>query len=184
MSEPNFIPDPGNNSEDSPFDFSALTPENTEPLGTFEPPVVRKDKPGWWGSRKKNDSQEKPAREKKAASIAPMPRGGIAAPMAALYVKTGKLVKTWDVGCGNILIVSAEDCGKAWEELAKRNPQVRRVILALLNTSAMGDLMIAHAPIFAAVAIHHVPVVRTMMEKMAGDAAEMFAKMAAEENGE
>lgn len=106
----------------------------------------------------------------------PMPRGGIAAPMAALYKKTGEFIRPFDPGCGTALIMGASDCGKAWEEVCKRNPAVRKWILMLLSSGANMELLVAHLPILAAVAIHHVPAVRDLVTKLTGDMEKMFAQ--------
>lgn len=171
------VPEPEISEDSKSFDFNALTVETTEPLTAFEPPNPRasRERRKWY---QRKDKGTNTPREKVPAP--PMPKGGIAAPMAALYRKTGELIQPFDYGCGSVLIGGAEDCGKAWEELAKRNPAVRRFLLSLLSTSAVTELLIAHAPILAAVAVHHVPAVRSMMEKMAADAGEMFARMAAD----
>lgn len=173
-----FTPDPGDIGDASAFDFNALTAETVEPLLPFEPPNIVSDKAKrkWWQS-KKSSADSKP---RVRVPVPAMPRGGLAEPMAAIYRKTGEFIMPFDVGCGTVLVKGADDCGKAWEELARRNPAVRRALMSFLSTSAVSEVLIAHAPILAAVAVHHVPAVRNMMEKMASDAGEMFAKMAAE----
>lgn len=118
--------------------------------------------------------RRKSGRKKDHKPIPPMPRGGIAGPITALYKRIGSFVQPFDPGCGTALIMGAEDCGKAWEEVCKRNPQIRRYILALLATGANAELIIAHAPILAAVAIHHIPAVRQMVAQTTQTMTEMF----------
>lgn len=115
-------------------------------------------------------------KDREAKPIPPMPRTGIAGPIAALYRRVGQFVKPFDPGCGTALIMGADDCGRAWEEVCKRNPQVRRWIMALLATGANMELLVAHAPILAAVAIHHVPAVRQMVTETTEKMTEAFNK--------
>lgn len=163
-----------------PLDFSALHAEETPPLvSDFTPPDTKAGKNAgkrkWWQAKPKNTRPPRPMK-----AVPAMPKGGIAAPMAALYAKIGEFVATFDPGCGNALIAGAHDCGKAWENVAKNNPKVRAFLIWIMSANANSELLVAHLPIFGAVAVHHVPAVRTMMEKMAADAGEMFAKMAAD----
>lgn len=115
-------------------------------------------------------------RQKERKPTPAMPRGGLAAPVAALYTKIGQYVQLFDPGCGGALVMGAADCGKAWEEVAKRNPAVRRWLLALLSASSNMELLVAHLPILAAVAIHHIPAVRDTVQKMTSDMSAMFAQ--------
>lgn len=111
---------------------------------------------------------------KKMKPIPPMPKGGIAGPIAALYKRAGKFIQPFDPGCGTALIMGADDCGKAWEEVCKRNPQMRRYVLAMLATGANMELLVAHLPIIAAVAIHHVPAVRQMVTQTTEQMTKLF----------
>lgn len=128
----------------------------------------------------------KGSEDKPPKPVPAMPRGGVATAVAALYKRVGSFVKPFDPGCGTALIMGADDCGRAWEEVAKRNPAVRRWILALLATGANMELLVAHAPILAAVAIHHVPAVRQLVtettEKMTAAFNEEMAKMRADDS--
>lgn len=176
------VPNPGNNSEDLPFDFSALNAESTEPIGEFEPPQTKK--PRWWESRPKSEKKARQTREKKTRAVPAMPRGGLKSSLTQMYTGIGMAVMPFDPACGRVVIENAETCAAALDELAKTNPAVRRVLMSLVTTSAWGAVIMAHAPILMAVAMHHVPALREKQEKMVGEMAEMFANGFGQQNGE
>ncbi len=175
-----FIPNPDAESEpsESPlngFDFSALSAEQVSEADapqTFEPPV----KPKWWESKRrkaKTYSERKAAKPKKP--VPPTPRGGLRQPLEDLYTGMGMLLMPFDANCGKIIIDAAPRCAETLDELAKTNPAVRRILISLITTSALGAVIMAHAPILMAIAMHHVPALREKQEKMVGEFAEMMA---------
>jgi hypothetical protein len=100
-------------------------------------------------------------KEPKLKSAAPrMPAGGLAAPLKDMYILVGAMLSPVDPVCGGAIIQQAPDCAKALENLAKQNPEVRRVLVALVSTSAYGAVVTAHIPIILAVASHHLPAMR------------------------
>lgn len=83
--------------------------------------------------------------------------GQIAKGMNRLYRKAGKMIRVMDrdIGQAFIDITRKEDeedvtVGEAWEEFARANPRIRRLLLKLIAGGAMGQLFMAHAPIFLA----------------------------------
>ncbi len=126
------------------------------------------------GGRHPFSKTEKPSPEPrlKAAKPAPrMPAGGLAAPLKDLYILVGAMLSPVDPICGGAIIQQAPDCAKALETLAKQNPEVRRVLVALVSTSAYGAVVTAHIPIILAVAAHHIPAMRpTQVPTMPGPA--------------
>jgi hypothetical protein len=98
--------------------------------------------------------------------IPPFRAGPIAKGVNRLYRKAGKIVRVWDAEIGQSLIEctrkdvdpdtgepDAEDVtvGEAWEEIAKVNPRIRRILLRLIEGGAWGALFMAHAPILLAI---------------------------------
>ena len=166
---------PSSASDDDVTDLSttlaSLTAEDipgddTPPVGDAEPEEPK----GGFFSRFRRKSNTR----KEMKPIPPMPKGGIAGPVATLYKRAGSFIQPFDAGCGTALIMGAEDCGRAWEEVCKRNPQIRRYVLAMLATGANMELIVAHAPILAAVAIHHIPAVRQMVTQTTENMTRMF----------
>lgn len=187
MSDADFerVPEPDMEANEQPFDFSALNVETTDSLtGDFTPPNVKGSKPRWWERTPKSGKNARAPREKKARPAPAMPRGGLKPALTQMYAGIGLAVIPFDPSCGRIIIENAETCASSLDELAKTNPAVRRVLLSLVTTSAWGAVMMAHAPILMAVAMHHVPALRDKQEKMVGEFAEMMANGFPQQNGE
>lgn len=178
MSEQEFEPVQGNDSDEAiPFDLtvSALTVEEIDPLPTHTPPNVNADKKTpWWRTKSQGRKERKEAKPTPA-----MPRGGLKGALENMYVGIGMSLLPFDPHCAKVIMDNAENCAKSMDELAKTNPAVRRVLMKMVATSALGTVIAAHAPIVMALAMHHIPALRERQEKMTADMAEMFAKMAA-----
>jgi hypothetical protein len=173
--------DPDDFDSDSEDFVKNLVAENTDALGEFTPPDVRGTKPKWWertpkgkGGKSANGS----ARERRASkpkTVKPMPRGGLRGPLTQLYVGIGMSVMPFDPSCGRTIIENADKCAEALDELAKTNTAIRNFLIGLCTTSAWGAVLMAHAPIVMAIAMHHVPALKKQQEKMVGEFAEMMA---------
>jgi hypothetical protein len=78
-----------------------------------------------------------------------------------LYRKAGKIVRAMDADVGEAIIQAArntseedgedDSVGAAWDELARTNPRVRRFLMKCLAGGAVGQLVLAHAPIAMAI---------------------------------
>lgn len=97
-------------------------------------------------------------REDEPSPLPPFRAGPIAKGMNKLYRRIGKIVKAMDRDIGIAIIEAtkkeAEDdvtVGEAWEEIAKTNPRIRRVLLKMVEGGAWMQLFWAHAPIFLAI---------------------------------
>lgn len=111
----------------------------------------------------KRDTKTKP----KAKKPAPRARKGMfVEPLTQLYVGLGMTIMAVDPVCANAVIKSAENCAKSIDELAYQNEAVRRAVMALTQTSAVGGVIIAHMPILMAVMIHHVPAAQNIVGNM------------------
>lgn len=164
-------------------DFVAnLVAENTEPLtGTFTAPVVKGTRPKWWertpkknGGKGSSGSARTP-RTPKTRQAKALPKGGLKGPLTQLYVGIGMSVMPFDPSCGRTIIENADKCAEALDELAKTNTAIRNFLIGLCTTSAWGAVLMAHAPIVMAIAMHHVPALKKQQEKMVGEFAEMMA---------
>lgn len=177
MSEFERAPEPGNNDESSLIDFSNLNPEMIEEIPSFDAPNAKasKDKKRWWESRPRKEKEDK--REKKPLTT---PRGGLKQALENWYVGIGMAMMPFDPHCAGIILENASKCAESMDEWAKTNPAVKRVLLQMVSVTAAGAVLAAHAPIIMAVMMHHIPALRQRQEKMAGDMAEMFTRMAAQ----
>lgn len=141
--------------------------EETEPAAealTREPDrVPGKVKVTTGGSRRERRAN---APRPEPEPLAPFRAGPIAKGVNRLYRKGGRILKVWDAEIGQAFIEctrkdidpetgepDAEDVtvGEAWEEIAKVNPRIRRVLLKLIEGGAWGSLFMAHAPILLAI---------------------------------
>lgn len=180
MSEQEFVPNPGNESEDAePFSFETLSVENTESLGgEFVAPDSKATRNKWW-ERKPKDKANQERGKRAAKPTPPMPRGGLKNALENMYTGMGMAMMPFDPHCGSVIIENAASCAESMDELAKTNPAVRRVLLRMVSTTAIGMVVAAHAPIIMAISMHHIPALRERQEKMTADMAEMFANAAA-----
>jgi hypothetical protein len=148
-----------------PPDFTNLsfsevpTPDHTQSMEAGEPapaeppslkPPKRRILPGA-GSR---DSEPRrgpgrPPREPRDRKpLPPIPRNGFAPDVEKFYVMLGMGMMPFDVELSAKIVECAEPAGEAWDELARKNEVVRRVLVSLLETGAWGKVFAAHAPLF------------------------------------
>jgi hypothetical protein len=175
MNENVFEPDPVDNVDSKPFDFSDINAEIVDSISAESKltpnPKAGRERKRWWESKpraeKKSRGKNKP--------MPTMPRGGLKPALTQLYTGFALAVMPFDPSCGKIILENAERCAESLDDLAKTNPAVRRALLSLVTTSAWGAVIMAHAPILMALAMHHVPALRERQEKMVADMAEMFA---------
>jgi hypothetical protein len=165
---------PNPDGEMPEFDFSLLNvddvpPEDAPP--SFDPPR----KPRWWERAKGKNGAVKEPRPSKPKKSVTMPRSGLRGPLEDFYTGIGMFMMPFDPACGKVVIEAAPKCAESLDELAKTNPAVRRLLIQLVSTSAMGMVVVAHAPIVMAIAMHHVPMLRKKQEQMVGEFAEMMA---------
>lgn len=105
------------------------------------------------GKSKVNGATVKPQKVKKPAP--PYRAGMFVTPLTELYTGIGMMMLPFDPVCGQMFIQQAEPCARALDELAKENQTVRKILLAVITTSTMGKVIVAHAPILAMVMMHH-----------------------------
>jgi hypothetical protein len=97
---------------------------------------------------------------KSAPELPPFRAGVIAKGMNSLYRRAGRIIRIWDPDIGTAVIACTraldEDdstVGDAWENLAKTNPRIRAFLLKLMAGGAWTQLVMAHVPIFMAIAM-------------------------------
>lgn len=98
--------------------------------------------------------------------VAPFRAGPIAKGVNRLYRKAGKILSVWDREIGAAVIECTRKdidpetgepdpddvtVGEAWEEIARVNPRIRRILLRMIEGGAWGQLLMAHAPILLAI---------------------------------
>lgn len=84
--------------------------------------------------------------------VVPMPpKGVIAAEMASLYTFAAIPLMAIKPKAAEAIMTQADDIGKAWEQVAERNPKVRAALLGVAQTSTWAGLAMAHLPIIMAI---------------------------------
>lgn len=125
----------------------------------------RKDRGG--GAADSEPRERKGPGPRPASVIPPKPReGSLVKPLTDLYVTVGLTLAPFDPVCSTAVLTNAEECARRLEALARENESVRRIILAMVQTSAWGGVIAAHLPIIAMVMTHHGP--EAVRERAAG----------------
>ena len=147
------------------FDLDDITPQDVpdddKDFSIPDANASRDDRRNWLSylnKRKKED--EKPTRGRpraRARKRASTPKKGVfVEPLMQMYGALGVFVTMrGDEHCGTAILEAGEKCAETLDELAYQNESVRRVLDALTTGSAMGAVLMAHAPIIIAVASHH-----------------------------
>lgn len=103
------------------------------------------------------DLQPKPGEGKEESPKATYRPGMLVKPLTGFYETIGGLVILGDQMCGQAIIDSAEEAAKSLDELARTNPRVRRVLMRIIEGSAITKVVVAHLPILMVVLAHHFP---------------------------
>lgn len=114
------------------------------------------------------------AKGKRRQAIPRWQKGVIANGMTKLYKRTGKIIKALDRDIGIAVIENAEDCGEAWDDLARTNPRVRALLMKLISGGAWGAVLMAHLPILLAIVMKdgirkHIPFMKLLENVMSDD---------------
>ena len=125
-------------------------------------------------------SKKRPPPKNSAPKKSPLPPwkdGVIAAFMTNLYETAGDLLlavspdpEAPSVAYGTVFKAIAENCGRAWEEVAKDSPYLRRWIYSMMQASKLSKLMMAHMPLMI-VALHQHGPLRQATNDIAEDIA-------------
>jgi hypothetical protein len=78
-------------------------------------------------------------------------------PLMAMYGTIGFAVGMAKPVLGQAIMESAEQCAEAWDDLARQNASVKRVLEAMTKVSATGAVLSAHIPIIMAVTAEYRP---------------------------
>lgn len=133
------------------------------------------------GKRAREPKADRPKKERKP--LPPKRKGSLTKRLEEFYVSFGMMLMPFDSVCGTAVVNSAERCAEALDNLAYENDAVRRAVLAMLETNAWGQVIMAHAPILMMVMTHHVPAFRNgIAARFAGMQA--AAEAEAHANGE
>jgi hypothetical protein len=117
-------------------------------------PNARASRPGF-RERLKGEKNER--QSKASTRVPPKRKDEFVQPLTEMYTMLGVAITPFDSHCGPIVIQQAEPCARSLDELAAKNEAVRKALRGLTSASALGNVIMAHAPIIIAVAAHHMP---------------------------
>lgn len=127
---------------------AAQAPADGPPLDGDRPPDAKAGRRG----RGKTAGEDKPP-----VKVIEWHEGQISRGVNKLYRKAGKIIKVMDPAVGAALVsITRKDepddvtVGEAWEDLARTNPRIRKVLLKMIAGGAWGQLLMAHAPVLLA----------------------------------
>jgi hypothetical protein len=102
--------------------------------------------------RKKNADAAPSGGSKRAANPR---RASLEARLSEGFGSIGVLVSMFDPVCGTTLVENAPKLAEAWDEAAKNNPQVRKVLEGLMTGGTMGGAIFVTAMTLLPILQHH-----------------------------
>lgn len=133
-------------------DLASLNPD-TPPVEDRAPGQTKRRR-----ARLRTRGRSAEAAPKVEEEVPPFRAGPIAKGVNKIYTRIGRVVRAMDPDVGQAIILmtrkeSDDDVtvGEAWEELARTNPRIRRVLLKVISGGAWGQLVMAHAPVVVAI---------------------------------
>lgn len=111
----------------------------------------------------------KPAGERREKKeVPPSKPGEFVEPVADFYRFAAMMVFPFDPHCASVVIETddnkdskhygkdrAQICAEAWDDVAQKNPQVRKFLRMMTTGGTWGALVAANAPIIMAILSHH-----------------------------
>lgn len=83
--------------------------------------------------------------------------GALVKPLTDLYVVIGTAAFPFSQRIGTTFVENAKGCAEAWDQAARVDKNIRRVLMQLVGVSVWGPLAAAHAPIGTAIIIELMP---------------------------
>lgn len=102
----------------------------------------------------------------KTKPTVPYKEGMFVDPLVKIYGAFAIGLFPFDKLCAETIAENAEEMATAWDEWAKTSPKIRRMLAPLLNAGGFAKVVAAHTPIATAIAMHHVPASRKLVEKI------------------
>jgi hypothetical protein len=138
----------------APLDLSLFVAEDVETGSPVQEPP-RRDKATDKPLNKDKPVKKEPPLSRERASKP----GEFIEPLEEMYALAGFGVSMFDHDgvCGPAIANSAHQAAVAWDELAQKNPAVRRSLRKLTQGSAWAGVFTAHLPIALAIFTAHMP---------------------------
>lgn len=147
-------------------EFTTPQPTNWSNVDTSDAPAFTAPKPErraplFGGGRKVADSKEKPQTRQRRAPVKktepPSKPGEFTEDLMQMYGMVALGIGMKDPECAKVVMKQGEACAEAWDKLAQDNASVRKMLRILTQTTGIGAVVAAHAPIAMAVMAHHGP---------------------------
>jgi hypothetical protein len=90
--------------------------------------------------------------------------------LTEFYSNAAAMLCMIDPTCGTVFAESAEQMAHSMCELAANNPAVKRVLMGLLEKTALTAVIAAHTPLVVAVLAHHTKLPQMVARRTLGDA--------------
>lgn len=119
------------------------------PIG--ESPAPRPERRPLLGGRGDRGRNQPPPRTKQRETVAAQKKDEFVQPLTELYTLVGTVTFVVDQRVAETVIAQAPACAQSLNDLAAKNPEVRKALRSLTQASAMGAVVVAHAPIAVAV---------------------------------
>jgi hypothetical protein len=144
-------PDESYTVREVPSDDETPTPNHhaSEDM-PFPPPEIngKKRKRSLFGPPP-GDAGTRDFRPPKAPKPTPrIPNGGFAPGIEKMYGAIALAAMAFDAELAIKIMEVAPEAAKAWDELARRNITVRRILVSMMETTAWGAVFAAHLPLF------------------------------------
>jgi hypothetical protein len=140
-------------SDPTTIDWTAA-PVTDVPPTVFEKPNPKAGRRApLFGSAKKAAPSARPSKPR--STVPASKPGQFTDDIAAIYAAAAMAISIRDPICGQAVARSAVACGEQWDKLAQSNDAIRKALMALTKTSAIGAVIAAHVPIIMAVSSHH-----------------------------
>ena len=124
--------------------------------------------------RKRSSPTAKATKATTARRVAEPPSkpGTFVEPLETIYSMVGvgvSMIDKPDHECGPVIAENAHDIAVKWDELAQKNPDVRRALRKLTQGSAWAGVIGAHVPVALAIIAVHAPGALPSQRKPADD---------------
>lgn len=152
--------------QNTEFGRPTVTPDEEPPTTAPAPGRARR-------GAQKNSAPIAGTAPKVKTPLPPYREGMFVQPLEEMYGYLGMALMLVDQVCATAVVNSAHDCAVALDKLAKTNHAARRLLVTLTQSSAIGQVLVAHVPILTAVMMHHVPAARILSDRLTGVATEI-----------
>jgi hypothetical protein len=123
------------------------TPELPDGVTPIEEPKRRRRLLGTPAPGSRDSGPKRDRKLKDRGPLPPIPRNGFAPGIEKMYGGIALAVMPLDMDLAAAIMQIAPDAAKAWDDLARQNEAVRRLLVKMMETTAWGTVIAAHVPL-------------------------------------